>query len=80
MEDKDLIPLRHPQEINYDNYYKFCPYEMKLEIFDGELFGSYKERKNFLLMMLFNVGLEEFVKMLPSKSKEILKEILNNED
>lgn len=80
MENEDLIPLEKGQEVNYDNFYKFCPYECKVEIFDGQVFGSYKERKNFLLMMLFNIGLEEFVKMLPEKSKAILKELLNNEE
>jgi len=79
MEDKDLIPRLERQEINYDNYYHFVPHELKIEVFDGDLFGTYRERKNFLMMLLYNVGLKEFVKMLPEESKRILKELLNNE-
>lgn len=79
MENEELIPLLEGQEINHDNYYKFCPHELKIEVFYGKVFGTEKERKNFLMMLLYNIGLKDFVKMLPEKSKEILKELLNNE-
>lgn len=78
VESDELIPLAHRQEINSDNYYKFVPYECKIEVFDGDLFGSEEERKRFLLMLLSNIGLENFIKMLPVKSKDILIELLKS--
>jgi hypothetical protein len=47
MENEELIPLLEGQEINHDNYYKFCPHELKIEVFTEKYSVQKKREKTF---------------------------------
>ncbi|MBW8351550.1 hypothetical protein K0H71_19210 [Bacillus sp. IITD106] len=71
-----LIPKKEGQPINYDIYEKFTPAENKLEVMDGVFLPFNNEREKMLLLCLYNMGLQNFVDILPNESKEVLKELI----
>lgn len=78
MREEKLVHLKEPQRLTCEQWDRYTPYENKLELWDGEALCDLQEMENMLLALLYNVGLEHFVKTLPKESKEILREILIN--
>jgi hypothetical protein len=79
-EDKEeLIPLKEPQRLTCEQWAQYTPYENKLELFYGQALADLRERENMIIALVYNIGLEHFVKILPQKSKTILKELLNEQ-
>jgi hypothetical protein len=71
-----LIPKRYGQKLDCDTWDEYTPYENKLEIIDGEALWGDEQRDKMLLVLVYNMGLEHFVNMLPEQSKVILKALL----
>ena len=71
-----LIPKKDPQLLSCKDWDEHTPYENKLELIDGEALWGGEERDRMLLALVYNTGLEHFVKILPKESREILKELL----
>ena len=79
-EDKEeLIPLKEPQRLTCEQWAQHTPYENKLELFDGQALADLRERENMIIALVYNIGLEHFIKILPQESKTILKELLNEQ-
>ncbi len=77
-EDKEeLVPLAEPQRLTCEQWAQYTPYENKLELFDGQALADLRERENMIIALIYNIGLKHFVKILPQKSKAILKELIN---
>jgi len=77
-EDKEeLVPLAEPQRLTCEQWAQYTPYESKLELFDGQALADLRERENMIVALLYNIGLEHFIKILPKESKAILKGLLN---
>lgn len=72
-----LNPLKEGQKVNYAIWEEYTPYENKLELIDGEALRGGEERDRMLLMLIYNVGLDHLVKMLPDESIKLLKELVN---
>jgi hypothetical protein len=54
----------------------YCEYiPEKLELCDGILIGDKEQARKLLLLLLYNIGLEEAVKLAP---KELWKQALKN--
>ena len=60
-----LIPKKEAQAINYKMYGEFTPVENKLELVGGVFFPFNYERERLIALCLFNMGLQEFVTILP---------------
>jgi len=71
-----LIPKKEAQPINYKIYEGFTPGEYKLELWSGVFLPFNNEREKMLLLCLYNMGLQEFVTILPQESKEELFHLL----
>jgi len=67
-----LIPKREAQPINYRMYEEFTPGENKLEMVEGNFLPFNKERQKMLMLCLYNMGIKEFISILPQESKEEL--------
>lgn len=70
--DKKIIPDLKPQAVTCDLYYDYTP--EKFELIDGVVFGDEEELKKLLLLLMYNIGLEETVKLAP---KTLWKEAIN---
>ncbi len=68
MNDK-LIPALKQQLVNAGMFCDYTP--EKLELFDGIILGDIEESKKLLLLLLYNIGLEETVKLAPKKLWEL---------
>ncbi|MFO1443302.1 hypothetical protein KDN24_08775 [Bacillus sp. Bva_UNVM-123] len=77
--DPMLIPKIEAQPINYKIYEEYTPGENKLELWDGVFLPFKKERQKMLMLCLFNMGLQEFIRILPKESKEELFHLLQQE-
>ncbi|HEX3046720.1 MAG TPA: hypothetical protein VHY08_18340 [Bacillota bacterium] len=62
---KKILPELKPQLIDAEMFDDYTP--EKLELFDGVLLGDIEEAKKLLLLLLFNIGLEEAVKLAPKE-------------
>ncbi|MDA8333405.1 MAG: hypothetical protein M0Z41_00180 [Peptococcaceae bacterium] len=71
-----LIPRKEPQRLTVDQWYEHTPYENKLELIDGEALWGDGQRDRMVMALVYNIGLEYFVGILPEESKRILKELL----
>jgi hypothetical protein len=78
-EKEELIPLKEPQRLTCEQWAQYTPYENKLELFDGQALADLRERENMIIALVYNIGLEHFIKILPQESKTILKELLNEQ-
>lgn len=72
----ELTPKKEPQLLTYEIWDEYSPYENKLELIDGEALWGGEERDRMLLALVFNTGLEHFVKLLQEESRKIFKELL----
>lgn len=70
--DLMLIPKREAQPINYRMYEEFTPGENKLEMVEGNFLPFNEERQKMLMLCLYNMGIKEFISILPQESKEEL--------
>ncbi|SHJ14376.1 hypothetical protein [Lutispora thermophila] len=77
-EDKEeLVPQAEPQRLTCEQWAQHTPYEGKLELFDGQALADLRERENMIIALIYNIGLKHLIKILPPKSKTILKELLD---
>ncbi|MEI2364626.1 hypothetical protein [Niallia circulans] len=67
-----LIPKREAQPNNYRMYEEFTPGENKLEMVEGNFLPFNEERQKMLMLCLYNMGIKEFISILPQESKEEL--------
>lgn len=74
-----LIPIKEPKNVCEDWGYSI-PNDGKFEYFNETCFGSVHGRDSLLICLLANMGLEHFAKILPDESKDILRDILNNQE
>lgn len=72
----ELTPKKEPQLLTYEIWDEYSPYENKLELIDGEALWGGEERDRMLLALVFNTGLEHFVRLLQEESRKIFKELL----
>jgi hypothetical protein len=83
LEKSPLVPTKEGQLISIDDWYSHRSEECKWEYFGGKPFNlnhTY-ETDRILIMLLSSVGLKRFVnELLPKESKEILIEILKEEE
>ena len=79
-EDREkLIPVEEPQRLTCEQWAQYTPYENKLELFDGQALADLRERENMIIALIYNIGLKHLIKILPSESKTILKELLDKQ-
>jgi len=71
-----LIAKKETQPIDYKIYEEYTPAENKLEIWHGTFLPFNDEREKMLMLCLFNMGLQEFISILPRESKEELLHLL----
>ena len=74
-----LIPMKEAQPINFEIFEGFTPGEHKLELWSGVFLPFNNEREKMLLLCLFNMGLQEFIRILPEESKEELYSLLQQD-
>ncbi|MCG5252469.1 hypothetical protein P4U99_26975 [Brevibacillus agri] len=74
-----LVPKKEPQKVDYQIWESHTPGDYKLELMDGECLWGGEERDRMTLMLVYNMGLEAFLKSLPSESKQVLRELLAEE-
>lgn len=72
-----LIPKQKPQKLTALMWEEHTPYENKLELIDGEALWGGEERDRLLLALVYNVGLEHLVNMLPDESSKLLHDLVN---
>lgn len=72
-----LVPTKDPQKLTFEIWDQSTPYENKLELIDGNAFWSTEERDNLLLALVYNVGLQHFIKILPEESRQAIRELLD---
>ena len=71
-----IIPKKEAQPIKYKVFEEYTPYGNKLELLDGNFLPFNNEREKMLMLCLFNMGLQEFISILPQESKEELLHLL----
>lgn len=74
-----LIPKKEAQPINYQIYEEYTPGENKLELMDGVFLPFNNEREKMLMFCLYNMGLQQFISILPHESKEELLHLLQQD-
>lgn len=74
-----LIPKKEAQQIDYKMYKKYTPAENKLELVDGFFLPFDNEKGKMLMLCLFNMGIREFINLLPQESKEELFHLLQQD-
>ncbi|WP_449619486.1 hypothetical protein [Robertmurraya sp. Marseille-Q9965] len=74
-----LIIKKDAQPINYEIYNEYTPGENKLEMVNDVFLPFNNEREKMLLLCLFNMGLQEFIRILPEESKEELFRLLKQD-
>ncbi len=75
--DLMLIPKKEPQPINYKIYEEYTP--GKLEMVRGKFLPFDNDLENMLVLCLYNMGIREFISILPQESKEELLELLQQD-
>lgn len=74
-----LIPKREAQPINYKIYNEYTPAENKLEMVNNVFLPFNNEKQRLLTLCLFNMGLQEFISILPQETKEELFHLLKQD-
>lgn len=69
------VPKENGQKISYQEYDGFPE---KLELISNDLLMSTTEKNHVLLVLLKNVGLKQFVNILPRESKKELYRLLQD--
>lgn len=74
-----LIPKKEAQPINYKIYEEYTPGENKLEMVGGKFLPFNNEREKMLMLCLYNMGIKEFISILPQELKEELYHLLQQD-
>ncbi|MBB2481338.1 hypothetical protein H5P36_14195 [Bacillus sp. APMAM] len=74
-----LIPQKDAQPINFKIYNEYTPGENKLELLGGVFLPFNNEREKMIMLCLFNMGLQEFIRLLQPETKEELLELLQQD-
>lgn len=74
-----LIPKIEAQPINYKIYEEYTPGENKLEVIGGKFLPFDNDLERMLILCLFNLGIQEFISILPQESKEELFYLLQQD-
>jgi len=76
----ELVPLKEAQKLDGETWDSHTSDEHKWELWDGIAFGSDgAERDRLAICLVYNMGLKHFLDILPQESKDILKELLDND-
>jgi hypothetical protein len=74
----ELVPLCEGQLLNYEEWDEHTSEERKWELYDGVPFSpDGLERDRLAVCLIFSMGLQVMLKILPKESKDILRELLN---
>ncbi|WP_419893161.1 hypothetical protein [Oceanobacillus kimchii] len=72
-----LEPKEEASLLTGKEWEQVTPYEKKMELWDGIAFDpSGQQRDRLCVSLIYNMGLQHLVEILPDTSKEILKELL----
>lgn len=74
-----LIPKKDAQPIDYKIYEEYTPGENKLEMVGGKFLPFDNDLEKMLVLCLYNMGLQEFIGVLPQESKEELFQLLQQD-
>ncbi|MEI2367999.1 hypothetical protein [Niallia circulans] len=74
-----LIPKKEAQPINYKIYEEYTPGGNKLEMVGGKFLPFNNEREKMLMLCLYNMGIKEFISILPKELKEELYHLLQQD-
>lgn len=77
--DLMLIPKKNGQPINYKIYEEYTPGENKLEMAGGKFLPFDNDLEKMLVLCLYNMGLQEFINILPQESKKELLRLLQQD-
>lgn len=67
-----LIPKKDAQPINFKMYEEYTPVGNRLETVEGKFLPFSNDLEKMLVLCLYNMGLKEFISILPQESKEEL--------
>jgi hypothetical protein len=75
-----LIPKKEGRRIDYETWNNHTSEEHKWELYDGIPFSQddSSERDRLAICLIYSMGLEHFVNLLPAESKRALMRILQN--
>ena len=59
---KEFVLKREGQKVNYDLYYELSP--VSLEIIDGDIFFTQRERENLLKLLIYNIGIDRTLEII----------------
>ncbi len=71
----NLTPRIEPQRLTVSVWLDHTPGENKLELMDGEALYGGEERDKLLMALLYNIGFEHLLKILPLESKQLLTQL-----
>jgi len=71
----NLIPRLEAQKLNIDVWLDHTPSENKLELYNGQACYGGTERDRLLLALLYNIGFEHLLAILPRESRKILHQL-----
>jgi hypothetical protein len=75
-----LVPEVQSKKINIVIWHEHIPYEGKWELWDGIPFDDDGLARDKLVnCLVYSMGLQHFVEMLPVKSKELLYKLLSED-
>lgn len=73
----DLVPEEAGNEINVGIWHEHTPYENKLELWDGVPLGEDGvQRDRLAICLIYSMGLEHLLGILPEESKSELLKLL----
>ncbi|UJL46660.1 hypothetical protein KFZ58_01480 [Virgibacillus sp. NKC19-16] len=76
-----MEPTKEGKPLTASDWENVTPHENKLELWDGVAFDpSGEQRDTFCLALIYNMGLDHFIEILPDYSRKSLKELLGNGD
>lgn len=77
----ELIPKLEGEEINVGIWDEHIPYEGKWELWEGVPFNDDGiARDKLTICLLYSMGLQHLLEILPAKSKKLLKELLREDE
>ncbi|MFB7305051.1 MULTISPECIES: hypothetical protein [Bacillaceae] len=71
-----LIPKKEAQPIDFRMYEEYTPMGNRLETVEGKFLPFGNDLEKMLVLCLYNMGLQEFISILPQESKEELLHLL----
>jgi len=71
--DRSLVPGLKSEKITYETYLAYSP--EKIELIEGNLCNDEAALKQLLVLLMYNIGLEETVRLAP---RELWEQALRN--